>query len=59
VGNKNHIVILIPWLFVFFRVQRDVVESLQMQNALILKTSFNRPNIYYEGQSCLQFDSKL
>ncbi|GAU46221.1 hypothetical protein TSUD_374670 [Trifolium subterraneum] len=41
------------------KVQKDVVESLLMQNALILKTSFNRPNIYYEGQSCSQFDSKL
>lgn len=30
------------------KVQKDVVESLHMQNALILKTSFNRPNIYYE-----------
>nr|XP_004488080.1 ATP-dependent DNA helicase Q-like 3 [Cicer arietinum] len=30
------------------KVQKDVVESLQMQNALKLKTSFNRPNIYYE-----------
>ncbi|KAI5445610.1 variant 5, ATP-dependent DNA helicase Q-like 3 [Lathyrus oleraceus] len=30
------------------KVQKDVVDSLQMQNALMLKTSFNRPNIYYE-----------
>ncbi|GMH13761.1 hypothetical protein Nepgr_015602 [Nepenthes gracilis] len=30
------------------RVQRDVVESLSLQNPLILKSSFNRPNIYYE-----------
>ncbi|XP_020532768.1 ATP-dependent DNA helicase Q-like 3 isoform X2 [Jatropha curcas] len=29
-------------------VQRDVIESLCLQDPLILKSSFNRPNIYYE-----------
>ncbi|KAI4335195.1 hypothetical protein L6164_013865 [Bauhinia variegata] len=30
------------------KVQKDVVESLQLHNPLILKSSFNRANIYYE-----------
>lgn len=32
------------------RVQKDVIESLNLQSPLVLKSSFNRPNIYYEGQ---------
>ncbi|KAH9612635.1 hypothetical protein KSS87_015219 [Heliosperma pusillum] len=30
------------------KVQKDVIESLCLRNPLVLKTSFNRPNIYYE-----------
>ncbi|KAJ4841628.1 hypothetical protein Tsubulata_004926 [Turnera subulata] len=30
------------------KVQKDVIESLSLQDPLILKSSFNRPNIYYE-----------
>ncbi|XP_050260313.1 ATP-dependent DNA helicase Q-like 3 [Quercus robur] len=30
------------------KVQQDVMESLCLQNPLVLKSSFNRPNIYYE-----------
>ncbi|XP_020521855.1 ATP-dependent DNA helicase Q-like 3 isoform X2 [Amborella trichopoda] len=30
------------------KVQKDVIESLCMQHPLVLKASFNRPNIYYE-----------
>ncbi|XP_031374912.1 ATP-dependent DNA helicase Q-like 3 isoform X2 [Punica granatum] len=30
------------------KVQNDVIESLGLQRPLVLKSSFNRPNIYYE-----------
>ncbi|PSS20763.1 ATP-dependent DNA helicase Q-like [Actinidia chinensis var. chinensis] len=30
------------------KVQKNVIESLCLQDPLILKSSFNRPNIYYE-----------
>ncbi|XP_038702652.1 ATP-dependent DNA helicase Q-like 3 [Tripterygium wilfordii] len=30
------------------KVQKDVIESLSLQNPLVLKSSFNRSNIFYE-----------
>ncbi|KAG8662853.1 hypothetical protein MANES_01G152300v8 [Manihot esculenta] len=30
------------------KVQKDVIDSLCLQDPLVLKSSFNRPNIYYE-----------
>ncbi|XP_078432450.1 DEAD/DEAH box RNA helicase family protein [Wolffia australiana] len=30
------------------KVEKDVIESLGLQNPLILRASFNRPNIFYE-----------
>ncbi|CAF1710596.1 unnamed protein product [Brassica napus] len=30
------------------KVQTDVIESLSLRNPLVLKSSFNRPNIFYE-----------
>ncbi|XP_042004325.1 ATP-dependent DNA helicase Q-like 3 isoform X2 [Salvia splendens] len=30
------------------KVQEDVIKSLSLQKPLVLKSSFNRPNIYYE-----------
>lgn len=30
------------------KVQKDVISSLSLQNPVILKASFNRPNIFYE-----------
>ncbi|KAF9602492.1 hypothetical protein IFM89_028506 [Coptis chinensis] len=43
--------IFILWIAVStnsLRVQKDVTESLCLQNPLILRSSFNQPNIYYE-----------
>ncbi|XP_042485849.1 ATP-dependent DNA helicase Q-like 3 isoform X3 [Macadamia integrifolia] len=31
-----------------FRVQKDVVETLSLRDPLVLRSSFNRPNIFYE-----------
>nr|ACF87105.1 unknown [Zea mays] len=36
------------------KVQKDVVSSLCLQNPVILRASFNRPNIFYEGQKLPQ-----
>ncbi|GLU19707.1 hypothetical protein SLE2022_359410 [Rubroshorea leprosula] len=30
------------------KVQKDVIDSLSLQNPVVLKSSFNRPNIHYE-----------
>jgi ATP-dependent DNA helicase RecQ len=30
------------------KVQQDIMKNLQMQNATLYKSSFNRPNLYYE-----------
>ncbi len=30
------------------KVQQDIMKNLQMQNATLFKSSFNRPNLYYE-----------
>nr|GMC92685.1 ATP-dependent DNA helicase Q-like 3 isoform X1 [Ipomoea batatas] len=30
------------------KVQKDIIGSLSLQSPLVLKSSFNRPNIYYE-----------
>ncbi|CAH9147377.1 unnamed protein product [Cuscuta epithymum] len=32
------------------KVQNDIIGSLSLESPLVLKSSFNRPNIYYEGQ---------
>uniref|UniRef100_A0A2P2JLT2 DNA 3'-5' helicase n=1 Tax=Rhizophora mucronata TaxID=61149 RepID=A0A2P2JLT2_RHIMU len=34
------------------KVQKDVIQSLCLREPLVLKSSFNRPNIYYEGRFC-------
>ncbi len=32
------------------RVQRDIVQQLRMRDPLMLRASFNRPNIAFEGE---------
>lgn len=32
------------------RVQRDIVQQLRMRDPLMLRASFNRPNIAFQGR---------
>lgn len=41
------------------KVQLDIQKNLDMQNATCFKSSFNRPNLYYEIQAKVDIDKKL
>lgn len=41
------------------KVQKDILKNLSIENATLFKSSFNRPNLYYEVRSSVQVDKEL